>query len=240
MSSRRRNRTPAALRRGFAGALALGTLALSGCTDAAGYDLDVALGKLPWLATMRNGVQYDPYEGGPRLAPEGSVPARSPNGDRPPLFAQTELETVAAAMTNPYPTDATFLARGEVQYQRNCSVCHGEQGAGDGSVVGPNRFPFAPPINGAATQARSDGYLYGVTRVGRGLMPAYGARMSEADMWAVVAYVRRLQGSFEPATNAPQESGAPRAGPGLTDTLIAPGGAPATGTATDTAGGQPR
>lgn len=237
MSSRRRNRTSAAaVRRGLAGALALGSLALAGCTDAAGYDLDVAMGKLPWLSTMRDGVQYDPYEGGPRLAPEGSVPARGPNGDRPALFAQTELETVAGPMTNPYPTDAALLARGEVQYLRNCSVCHGAQGAGDGPAVGPNKFPFAPAINGAATQGRSDGYLYGVSRVGRGLMPAYGARMSEADMWAVVAYVRRLQGSFEPATAAPQESGAPLAGPGLTDTLIAPGGAPAT----DTAGGPPR
>lgn len=214
--------SPARLRRGLAGALSLGSLALAGCTDWAGYDLDVAMGEAPWLATMREGVQYDPYEGGPRLPPPGSIPVRSPHGEGPPVFAQTELETVAAGLTNPYAVDAALLARGEVQYLQHCSVCHGTQGAGDGPVVGPGKFPFAPAINGAATQGRSDGYVYGVIRVGRGLMPPYGPRMSEADMWATVAYVRRLQGQGAPATDAPQASGVEPAGPVLTDTLIAP------------------
>ncbi|HEX2191234.1 MAG TPA: cytochrome c [Longimicrobiaceae bacterium] len=223
MSSRRRYRTPAAtVRRGLAGALALGSLSLAGCTDAAGYDLDRAMGELSWLATMREGVQFDPYEGGPRLPAPGSIPVQSPHGPSTPVFAQTQLDSVAATLRSPYPVSPALLARGELQYQRNCSVCHGEQGAGDGSVVGPNKFPYAPAINGAATQGRSDGYLYGVIRVGRGLMPPYGSRMSEADMWAVVAYMRRLQGVAEPATDAPQVSGAERAGPALTDTLIAP------------------
>jgi mono/diheme cytochrome c family protein len=214
----------------------LGSALLSGCTE-----IEYAMGKLSLLAYMRESVVYDPYEGGPRLEPEGSIPANSPNGDRPAPFAQTELETVAAALTNPYPVDDALLARGELQYERNCSVCHGVQGAGDGPVVAPTKFPYAPAINGAATAARSDGYIYGVTRVGRGLMPAYGYRMTEADMWATVAYLRRLQGTAVPATDAPQVSGAPLAGPGLTDTLIAPGAAPSTdAAATDTAGAQPR
>ncbi|HEV2150373.1 MAG TPA: cytochrome c [Longimicrobiaceae bacterium] len=214
----------------------LGSALLSGCTD-----IEYAMGKLPFLAYMRESVAFDPYEGGPRLAPEGSIPVRSPNGDRPAAFAQTELQTVAAGLTNPYPVDEAFLRRGELAYERNCTVCHGPQGGGDGPVVGPNKFPFAPAINGAVTAAHSDGYLYGVTRVGRGLMPAYGYRMTEADMWAVVAYVRRLQGTAEPVTDAPQHSGAPRAGPTLTDTLIAPSAAPSPDAAsTDTAGAQPR
>lgn len=231
------------LRRIPSGALVLGTLVvtMAGCTDAAGYDLDVLMGKAPWLATMRSGVQYDPYEGGPRLAPEGSIPARSPNGDRPPVFAQTQLDSAAATLRNPYPGGAAVLARGEVQYQRNCSVCHGEQGQGNGPVVGPGKFPFAPAVNSAPTQGRSDGYLYGVVRVGRGLMPAYGDRMTEADIWAVVTYLRRLQGQGEVADPPPAVSTAPRATPALTDSLIEPGAAPRTGgAATDTAGGQPR
>ena len=103
MSSRKLKRFPAAL--------ALGLLALAGCTDAAGYDLDMLMGKAPWLATMRNGVQYDPYEGGPRPAPEGSVAARGPNGDRPAHFTQTQLDSAAATLRSPYPVDAAFRAR---------------------------------------------------------------------------------------------------------------------------------
>ena len=233
MSSRKLKRSPAAL--------ALGFLALAGCTDAAGYDLDMLMGKAPWLATMRNGVQYDPYEGGPRPAPEGSVPARSPNGERSAHFAQTQLDSAAATLRNPYPVNAALIARGELGYQRNCASCHGPAGAGNGPVVGPNKFPYAPAINSAPTQGRSDGYIYGVIRVGRGLMPPYGDRMTEADMWATVAYLRRLQGAGEVVNPPPAVSGAPLANPAVTDTLIEPGTATSTGTATtDTASAQPR
>lgn len=213
----------------------LGSALLSGCTD-----IEYAMGKLSWLAYMRESVAYDPYEGGPRPAPEGSVPAQSPNGDRPALFAQTQLDSAAATLRNPFPVDAALLARGELQYQRQCSVCHAANGAGNGPVVGPNKFPFAPAINSAPTQGRSDGYIYGVIRVGRGLMPPYGDRMSEADMWATVAYLRRLQGAGEVVNPPPPVSGAPLASPAVTDTLIEPGAATSSGATTDTASAQPR
>jgi len=234
LSSRKQNQSAAALlRRGLAGVAAVGSLALAGCTDAAGYDLDVAMGKVPWLATMRKGVQLAPYEM-PRLPAEGTVPIVNPHGDAPPPFTQFQLDSVGATLRNPFPVTEAFLARGEVEYERNCTVCHGTGGAGDGPVVGPNKFPFAPPVNGAATQARSDGYIYGVVRVGRGLMPAYGTRMTEADMWATVAYVRRLQGQAVPAT------GAQPAAPAQTETQTAPSAPPSPGAATDTAPAQSR
>jgi mono/diheme cytochrome c family protein len=214
----------------------LGTMLLSGCTE-----IEYAMGKVPWLAYMRESVAYDPYEGGPRPAPEGSVPARSPNGERPAHFAQTQLDSAGATLRNPYPVNAALLARGELQYQRQCSVCHGPAGAGNGPVVGPNKFPYAPAVNSAPTQGRSDGYIYGVIRVGRGLMPPYGERMSEADMWATVAYLRRLQGAGEVADPPPPVSGVQPAGPALSDSLIEPSAATRPGTATtDTASAQPR
>ncbi|HEX2093091.1 MAG TPA: cytochrome c [Longimicrobiaceae bacterium] len=226
-------------RRGLARALALGSLWLAGCSDWAGYDLDVLNGKVPWLSTMRESVHLDPWEN-PRLPAEGTIPARSPNGDVPPAFAQTQLDSAAATLTNPYTVTPAFVERGELQYERNCTVCHGAQGQGNGPVVGPNKFPFAPAVNAAPTQARSDGYLYGVIRVGRGLMPPYGDRLSQADAWAVVVYLRRLQGRFENPAPPPPVSGAPRAGPALVPQTIEPDASPATGTpttTTDTAGG---
>jgi len=42
--------------------------------------------------------------------------------------------------------------------------------------------------------ARSDGYLYGMIRVGRALMPAYGHQISHYDRWHIVNYVRQMQG----------------------------------------------
>ena len=166
-------------------------LCAAGCTDWAGYDLDMALGKVPFLSTMRRSIALGPYEG-PRAAPEGSVPFATPAGDVPPPFSQTQLDSVGRVLRNPYAPTPALLARGKHVYDTYCAVCHGPTGAGNGPVVGPNKFPYAPAINGPTTVARSDGYLYAIVRVGRGLMPAYD-RIPHEDRWAVVLYLRQLQ-----------------------------------------------
>jgi mono/diheme cytochrome c family protein len=166
---------------------------LSGCTDWAGYDIDMLWGYIPFLSTLRTAPSYDPYDM-PRLPAPGSVPVAGPMGEVLAPFAQTELETVAPTLANPLSATPEVLARGETMYLRHCSACHGVEGAGDGTVVGPGRFPFATAIRDPATAARSDGYLYAVVRAGRGLMPAYGERLGHLDRWAVVVYMRQLQG----------------------------------------------
>jgi mono/diheme cytochrome c family protein len=166
--------------------------ALSGCTDAAGYDLDYILAWPRFISTMRSTVAYPPQTL-PRHPAEGSVPVASPLGDVLPPFTQGELETVAAALANPLPATPEILARGAVVYRNQCFACHGAQGEGNGPVIGGGRFPLGPAVNDAVAAGRSDGYLYGVVRVGRGLMPAYAERITHQDRWAVVHYMRQLQ-----------------------------------------------
>lgn len=191
---------------------ALGTAA--GCTDWAGYDLDALWAKTPLLGMMHSSVAFDPYDM-PRLPAEHTIPLSTPMGDLPPRFTQTQLDSAAATLTNPFAGQASaqVMERGQAIYERQCSVCHGTMGAGDGTVVGPGKYPFAPPINGAATAGRSDGYIYGVVAVGRGLMPAYGWALAHDDRWAVVSYVRSLQQqggaapAAQPAADAAQAAG---------------------------------
>lgn len=187
---------------------------LSGCTDWAGYDLDSFWGKVSILSTMRHSVTYDPYEM-PRLPAEHSVPVEDPNGAIPAHFGQAQLDSVAATLHSPYTTpDVAVLERGKAVFDVQCAPCHGPEGAGNGPVVGPGKFPFALPVNGAATAGRSDGYIYGVISVGRGLMPPYGEKIADLDRWAVVAYVRQLerQGGATAATPAaPATTPAPAA-----------------------------
>ncbi len=176
-------------------ALAAALLALpglSGCTDWAGYDIDMASGKIPQLANMRRSVIPDPYEM-PRLPAANTVPVVSPNGNTPASFSSVKLDSVAATLRNPYAGDAKVMARGEQVYHTNCFVCHGAAGDGKGPVAQPGKVVGVPAINGAPTAARSDGYIYGVIVAGRGLMPPYGSRVTEADRWAIVEYVRHLQ-----------------------------------------------
>jgi mono/diheme cytochrome c family protein len=166
--------------------------ALSGCTDWAGYDIDVASGKIPQLANMRRSVIPDPYEM-VRHPAANTVPVVSPNGNTPPSFSSVNLDSVAATLRNPYAGDAKVMSRGQQQYHTNCFVCHGVAGDGKGPVAQPGKVVGIPAINGAPTAARSDGYIYGVIVAGRGLMPPYGSRITEADRWAIVEYVRHLQ-----------------------------------------------
>jgi mono/diheme cytochrome c family protein len=172
-------------------ALAAVVLAV-GCTDAAGYDLDYILSRPAFIATMRGTVAYHPQTL-PRSPVEGTVPVVSPNGEVLPPFTPAQLDSVGAVLTNPLPASGEILARGAVVYQSQCFSCHGAQGEGNGPVVGGGRFPLGPPVNSGLAVARTDGYLYGVIRVGRGLMPGYGERITHNDRWAVVHYMRQLQ-----------------------------------------------
>jgi len=172
--------------------IALSALVSVACTDAAGYDLDYLLAEAPFVSTMRSTVAYRTNRL-PRLPAEGSVPVSSPLGEMLPPFSQAALDSVGAVLFNPLPASAEVLARGAQVYQNQCFACHGGQGEGNGPVVGNGRFPLGPAVNSGAAAARADGYLYGIIRVGRGLMPSYAERITHADRWAVVHYMRQLQ-----------------------------------------------
>jgi mono/diheme cytochrome c family protein len=94
-----------------------------------------------------------------------------------------------AALRNPVAPDSASLANGRKYYAINCAVCHGVAGRGDGPATKYGIFPF--PIVGGI--ARSDGYIFGMIRNGRGNMPSYN-RIEERDRWDVVNYIRALQG----------------------------------------------
>ena len=163
--------------------------------------------------SMRDQRSFDPYEN-TLLPPEGTVPMAAGNypaghfdtnvgqpegsSDVPPPFTQLDMNNrpeVVDSLTNPVPATAESLARGEQLYERVCIVCHGPDGAGTTAYI----FEVHPylatyPLTAETTVARSDGYLYGMIRVGRALMPAYGHQISHYDRWHIVNYVRQMQG----------------------------------------------
>jgi mono/diheme cytochrome c family protein len=95
-----------------------------------------------------------------------------------------------AAIPNPHPSSAASLLNGRKYYSINCAVCHGDAGMGDGLAT---KYGM-PGINLMTdiTRGRTDGYIFGMIRNGRGLMPPYN-RIEEADRWDVVNYLRALQ-----------------------------------------------
>jgi len=115
------------------------------------------------------------------------------------------------AIANPIAPDSTSVRCGRIQFQINCAVCHGPLGLGNGPVVKYGMFP--PAIGAAANPAAgyTDGYLFGVIRNGKGLMPPYN-RIEEPDRWDIVNYLRSLQGKLTIAADTshgrPGETGA--------------------------------
>ncbi|MGH7507615.1 MAG: c-type cytochrome [Longimicrobiales bacterium] len=185
------------------------SIAAAGCTP-----LDNMLASVPFFSFLREAPSFDPYEA-PRPAPPNSVPFSSPTEVLlPPLEASdAALNAFAAGPhgTNPLEADSATLALGQEMFERHCRVCHGPQGHGDGTIIGPGKYPgLAPNLTLPATVARPDGYIYGIILAGRGLMPPYGPRTTHNERWAIVHYVRRLQqpaGGAAPATPATLPAG---------------------------------
>jgi mono/diheme cytochrome c family protein len=182
-----------------AGALAL-TIALTACS---------------WFTDFKEQPKVDPWESSDTIPmrgnPQFSVPIY---GSAAPGFAvsRANLPTTIdsmASIPNPVPADARSLLNGRKNFAINCAVCHGYEGKGDGPIVAKGFPPI--PLVGPASPApgRTDGYIWGMIRNGRGLMPSYN-RIEELDRWDVVNYVRGLQGRYAVQTGAvglPGETG---------------------------------
>jgi mono/diheme cytochrome c family protein len=185
-----------------------------------------ALGACSWFTDFRRQPKIDPWETpadsiAPRANPQFSVPIY---GSAAPGFAYGRHAAIAdlnamAGIANPIAADERSLRNGGMQFQINCAVCHGTRGAGDGPVT---RFGFPPIAIGAGSNAAgqlSDGYIFGIIRNGRGLMPPYN-RIEEGERWDLINYLRALQsGNAAVAATVvgrPGETGSKVPGPSLT------------------------
>ncbi len=189
--------------------------ALAGTASGACVPLDDILGDV-FGRSMRDQRSFDPYEN-TLLPPEGSVPFAAGNhaagpyqvnvgqpegaADVPPPFTQDDMKDrpeVVDTLANPVAPTHESLARGEQLYKRACIVCHGPDGAGTtGYIFEVHPAMAAHPLNGETAMGRTDGYIYGMIRVGRVMMPAYGHQIGHYDRWHLVNYVRQLQGLLE-------------------------------------------
>lgn len=170
--------------------------------------------------SMRRQSAFETYEH-PLAPPEGSVPFAAGNfppgpgavnigeaavAEIPPPATQEELFQQLPAVTgiaNPVPATAASLARGEVMFNRACSPCHGTGGDGAGPVTRSGIPPFSLLTPVAASY--TDGYLYTLIRIGRGIMPAYGYQIGHFDRWHIVNYLRELQGPLVPPAGGAEQ-----------------------------------
>ncbi|MGQ9840377.1 MAG: c-type cytochrome [Anaerolineae bacterium] len=90
-----------------------------------------------------------------------------------------------------FSVDAATLAQGKKVYEeQGCLACHGPQGQG----AIPQARKFTPDFIASypATQ------FYQSVSAGKGIMPPHQDRLSAADRWAAVEYVRAF--GYQPAS----------------------------------------
>ena len=98
----------------------------------------------------------------------------------------------AAKIANPVKATPDSIAAGKRVYQRLCTKCHGPEGKGDGEAATgaqPSDLTAATLQYGA-----SDGEMFSVLRHGTSRdMESYAERISEADTWNVINYIKTLR-----------------------------------------------
>ena len=106
---------------------------------------------------------------------------------------------------NPVTDDQRALASGRAAYTGSCAVCHGVKGDGRG-VFGRTTYPDATDLTGVKN--KSDAQLFWIVKNGLGFtaMPAFGGQYKDADIWAIVAYIRVLQRGTASALAIPEPS----------------------------------
>jgi len=111
------------------------------------------------------------------------------------LLAVSEEKWTAPAAEarkkNPVPVNESSLAAGQKIYAKRCMACHGKTGNGDGpdaADLGIHPAKFSDPV----MREETDGELFWKITVGKKPMPNYGTRLSPADRWNVINYLRTL------------------------------------------------
>jgi mono/diheme cytochrome c family protein len=122
------------------------------------------------------------------------------------LAAGQQVSTAPSATLPPLPTlDASEVALGQQVYLQHCAICHGQNAEGQPNWKQPDtngNMPAPPHDDTGHTWHHTDGLLYEITRDGFRdplkppdsplTMPAFGDKLSDAEIRAVIAYFKTL------------------------------------------------
>ena len=164
--------------------------------------LSATLSGCSWFTDFKSQPKVDPWQSvadtiATRGNPQMSVPVTGTSVAGFQVSYQALPVTIdsMSGIANPTPVSDSSLANGHKYYAINCAVCHGDRGMGDGPATKYGMPGIGIGVGSPAANVRSDGYIYGMIRNGRGLMPSYD-RIEEMDRWDVVNYLRALQGKL--------------------------------------------
>jgi mono/diheme cytochrome c family protein len=101
------------------------------------------------------------------------------------LFGLALIATMAA-----FTLPAVAQTSGAATYKAKCQMCHAADGSGSTPA---GKAMKAPPLSSPAIVKESNSELVAVTLSGKGKMPAYTGKLTDAQVKEVVEYIRTLQ-----------------------------------------------
>lgn len=119
-----------------------------------------------------------------RLAGPGASSALSPTGSRSSLLSGSVHGSVPKLVDQEHP--------GEEAYRRHCTICHGQQGRGDGPAA--SAFDPSPPdfTSPESVVVLTDDQVLDIVVKGRRAMPAFETVLEPELLSMLVGYVRDL------------------------------------------------
>jgi mono/diheme cytochrome c family protein len=94
--------------------------------------------------------------------------------------------------TFPIQVTREMIVQGRESFDVYCAVCHARTGDGNGMIV-QRGFPPPPSLHEKRLRQAPVGHFFDVITNGYGIMYPYASRVTTADRWAIIAYIRALQ-----------------------------------------------
>ncbi len=111
---------------------------------------------------------------------------------RHPVAGTVARDAPNPPVEQPKTIGAAMLARGKERFEIFCTPCHGRAGNGEGMIV-QRGFPHPPSfVEGKLREAPAKVFYNAITN-GYGVMYSFSTRVSPADRWAIISYIRALQ-----------------------------------------------
>ncbi|MEM7161940.1 MAG: cytochrome c [Bacteroidota bacterium] len=148
-----------------------------------------------------------------RQTPKGTIPfASDPSKARfnfPYPYENTAegYERASLELVNPIALTPEVLAEGEVIYSQFCIHCHGEAGAGDGSITTKSGGAYPPPPVYSSIAGLTQGKMFHTLQYGKNNMGSHASQLTKEERWKVVHYVQTLvdgENPFDEKTESEQ------------------------------------
>lgn len=133
-----------------------------------------------------------------RQTVEGTIPFSEDRAKAqfnfPYAYANTaeDYELAGAILQNPIAFTEPVYLEGKEIYGTFCVHCHGEKGAGDGSITTKSGGAYPPPPVYSTIAGLTQGKMFHTLHYGKNNMGSHASQLTKEERWKVVHYVQTL------------------------------------------------